>query len=201
MIKTIPLEPGLIYHIYNRGNNKETIFREKANYIYFFQLWKKHITPIADTFVYSLLNNHFHAMVRIKNLAYSKNLAGFENLRGLGKAEQHFSNFFNAYAKGFNNKYNRTGKLFEERFKRKPIINDAYFTQLIYYIHANPQTHGFVDDFRTYPHTSYDSILSFGKTNLMRDEVLDWFGGREMFEKYHADKFNDLKDIKEFEIE
>lgn len=50
-----PLELGVIYHIYNRGNNGETIFREERNYEYFMRLYGKYITSIADTFAYCLL--------------------------------------------------------------------------------------------------------------------------------------------------
>jgi len=55
MIITTPLEPNCYCHIYNRGNNRETIFREERNYTYFLKLWKKHVSPIADTYAYSLL--------------------------------------------------------------------------------------------------------------------------------------------------
>ncbi len=60
----------------------------------------------------------------------------------MNRAEQRFANFFNAYAKGFNKSYNRTGKLFEERFKKKKVGTNRYYTQMIYYIHANAQRHG-----------------------------------------------------------
>ncbi len=55
MIITTPLEPNCYCHIYNCGNNRETIFREERNYTYFLKLWKKHVSPIADTYAYSLL--------------------------------------------------------------------------------------------------------------------------------------------------
>lgn len=55
-----PLLPNNIYHIYNRGNNKEKIFKESKNYDHFLYLWKKHVNPIADSLVYSLQPNHFH---------------------------------------------------------------------------------------------------------------------------------------------
>lgn len=54
------LEYGLYYHIYNRRNNRETLFRIPRNYHYFMELYAKHISPIADTFAYCLLPNHFH---------------------------------------------------------------------------------------------------------------------------------------------
>jgi len=62
-----PLECRVIYHIYNRGNNGETIFLEARNFDYFMQLYNKYIAQIADTYAYCLLRNHFHIMLRIKN--------------------------------------------------------------------------------------------------------------------------------------
>jgi REP element-mobilizing transposase RayT len=61
-----PLIPGVVYHIYNRGNNGESIFIEERNYDYFMKLYSKYISPKAETFAYCLLRNHFHFMVRIK---------------------------------------------------------------------------------------------------------------------------------------
>ncbi|MDH4460917.1 MAG: hypothetical protein QE277_05805 [Flectobacillus sp.] len=67
------------------------------------------------------------------------------------------------------------------------INTDAYFTELIYYIHHNPQKHGFVEDFRAYPHSSYHSHLSKSMTRLRRDEVWNWFGNRDEFVKFHIE--------------
>ncbi len=191
------LLPDNIYHIYNRGNNKENLFIEEKNYFYFLKLWKKYISPITDTFAYCLLKNHFHFLIRIKDeeqlLLYKALLksAKFEKPL-LSKEEtirkiisQSFSNFFNAYAKSINKSYQRTGSLFQERFRRKNIDNDNYLTEAIFYIHANAQRHGFINDFRNYQHSSYPSLLSSHSTLLMRTEVFDWFGGRDGFKKYH----------------
>jgi putative transposase len=68
MNKELKIEFGSYYHIYNQGNNKENIFREERNYYYFFKLFKKHLTPILDLYVYCLLPNHFHFLVRIKEV-------------------------------------------------------------------------------------------------------------------------------------
>jgi len=65
--KPIPLQPGKYYYIYNRGNNRENIFLEERNYPYFLRHYARHIEPVADTFVYCLLRNHFHFLVRIKD--------------------------------------------------------------------------------------------------------------------------------------
>ncbi len=82
MSLTIPLYSGQVYHIYNRGINRENIFIEDRNYYYFLELYSRHIVPVADTFAYSLLKNHFHLMVRIKDQRV-ENLTGSEaNLSG-----------------------------------------------------------------------------------------------------------------------
>jgi len=156
--KQTPLCAGLFYHIYNRGNNREKLFIETRNYAYFLRLYARHIEPIAETYAYCLLPNHFHLLVRIKTedevlLPEGKT---FAPVRG-------FSNLFNAYAKGFNKTYARTGSLFEERFGRIPVQEDAYLRRLIFYIHYNPQKHGFTDDFRTWVWSSYPALRGKGK--------------------------------------
>ena len=62
-----PLEAEQYYHIYNRGNNGETLFREERNYRYFLNLYAKYIEPVAETFAYCLLKNHFHFLVHVKD--------------------------------------------------------------------------------------------------------------------------------------
>jgi len=189
------LEYGKFFHIYNRGNNNENIFYEKRNYNYFLLLYEKYIYPIADTFAFCLLKNHFHLFVRIKSegeIIKSVNLQGLKNLEGfkIQNPTNQFSNLFNAYAKAINKTYNRTGALFEKRFKRKLITSVSYFLPLIYYIHFNPQKHGFTNDYRDYTYSSYKIILSKKDTRLDRQSVLKWFGSREKFKEYHAKEFN-----------
>ncbi len=76
-MKTLtPLQPGGYYHIYNRGNNREDLFREERNYRYFLQLYVYHVYPIADTFAYCLMRNHFHLLVRIKTVEEYRALNG-----------------------------------------------------------------------------------------------------------------------------
>jgi len=183
MKSVAPLEPGGYYHIYNRGNNGEDLFREERNYRYFLQLYAHHVHPAADTFAYCLLRNHFHLLVRIKTEQTSQVSKTCEVYR---KPSQHFSNLFNAYTKALNKAYGRTGSLFQERFGRIAVSSDAYFWRLVFYIHFNPQKHGFVDDFREWPWSSYAALRGTGATNLRRDEVLQWFGGVGEFERSHA---------------
>ncbi len=66
MPNPVPLQPGHYYHLYNRGNNREDLFRAERNYRYFLELYAYHIEPVAETFAYCLLRNHFHLLVKIK---------------------------------------------------------------------------------------------------------------------------------------
>lgn len=68
MTSPAALQYGQYYHIYNRGNNQENLFREERNYRYFLKLYASYIEPIADTYAYCLLRNHFHLLVRIKTV-------------------------------------------------------------------------------------------------------------------------------------
>lgn len=67
MTSPSPLLYDTYYHIYNRGNNRENIFIQERNYDHFMRLYEKHISPIADTFAYCLLRNHFHVSLRTKS--------------------------------------------------------------------------------------------------------------------------------------
>ena len=177
-----PLVHGNFYHIYNRGNNRENIFPQERNYVYFMDLWWKHINPIAEAWTYCLLRNHFHAVVYIRDNA---------DLTGLKKKpkdpSQSFSNFFNAYSRGLNIATQRTGTLFERPFKRIPIDNENHLMRLIVYIHQNPQKHGFVIDFKDWNYSSYNSIIGNNPTRLQRDKVLQLFGSREDFIRIHQE--------------
>jgi putative transposase len=211
---TAPLVPGTYYHIYNRGNNGENLFREKRNYPYFLSLYEKHISSVADTFAYCLLRNHFHFAGRIKTeeeyLEHLKTSRVLETREVSLKSRkfnpsQNFSNLFNAYAKAINKGYGRTGSLFEERFGRIPVTSDLYFSTLIFYIHYNPQKHGFVGDFRNWEWSSYHKLVGTEETTLKRNEVLSMFGGLKGFEEFHQGMMDEKKLTKlvdeEFELE
>jgi putative transposase len=160
-----PLQAGIIYHVYNRGVNRETIFREKRNYEYFINLYARHIQPAADTFAFCLLPNHFHLLIEVK-----------QDLTGLKAPSQAFSNLFNAYAKAINKAYQRTGPVFERPFKRIPVTDSQYFLRLLLYVHQNPQRHGLIDDFRDWPYSSYGVLTGNQPTFVKRDVVREWFG-------------------------
>lgn len=65
--KLTPLNPGCIYHIYNRAIGSEKLFLNNENYSFFLKRYRHFISPVADTFCYCLMPNHFHFLVRIKS--------------------------------------------------------------------------------------------------------------------------------------
>jgi hypothetical protein len=67
-MKTIPLEYGNFYHIYNRGINGCNLFRDNENYEHFLYLYDKYVGKVADTFAWVLMKNHFHFLIRIKSV-------------------------------------------------------------------------------------------------------------------------------------
>ena len=178
MSKPIPLQTGKYYHIYNRGTNRENVFIEPRNYAHFLRLYVNYIAPIADTFAYCLLRNHFHFLVRIKDVAENAE----PRLPFVGQA---FANWFNAYAKAINSAYHRTGSLFQHPFGRIVVDTDSYYRQLVVYIHQNPQRHGLIDDFRQWPYSSYAAFYSDRTSRVRREEVLTWFDNIANFRAAH----------------
>jgi hypothetical protein len=61
-----PLSEGCTYHIYNRGTNGETLFRTQRNYLFFLQRYAATIQPVAETYAYCLMGNHFHLAIRTR---------------------------------------------------------------------------------------------------------------------------------------
>jgi len=110
----IALEPDRFYHIFSRAIGNETLFKESKNYNFFLERYKKYIAPIADTYTYCLLPNHFHFLIRIK----SEETLRTNGISNAEKIMQNFSNFLNSYTKAYNKLYNRRGSLFMDYLRR-----------------------------------------------------------------------------------
>lgn len=205
---TAPIETDTYYHIFNRGINGETLFKEEKNYHYFLEKFEQHLTPIVDTYAYCLLGNHFHMLIRTKSeeeliqFHKPKNDVPLSDIilkepnRIISKQ---FATLFKTYTLAINKAFLRTGGLFETPFRRIPITNDAYFTRLVWYIHFNPQKHGFIDDFRNYPYSSFHSHLYKKSTQLKRADVLEWFGNKDEYLKFHNMQHEEEKYLVEFD--
>jgi hypothetical protein len=191
-----PLQAESYYHVYNRGINGENIFPEERNYQYFLDKYQQFVAPVADLLAYCLLKNHFHFLIRTKSESI---IAAWESSRrqelqpsgpprnytASESISRAFASYFKSYAQSVNLAYSRTGALFEEPFRRIEVSSDSYLSQLVQYIHLNPQTHGFVDDFRTYSHSSYQTILNSETNSPDQNTILDWFGGRDSYIQFH----------------
>ncbi|HEX7904548.1 MAG TPA: hypothetical protein VF487_11765 [Chitinophagaceae bacterium] len=191
-----------IYHIYNRTNNQEKLFLSDENRYFFLKRYKEYLSLYLDTFCWCLLPNHFHFLIRvislkditaaIQNKPFSDR--SLTEKRFLEKEitlseliEQGFKRFFQSYSLAFNKMYTRKGNLFYKPFKRVAIDKQSHFTQAIIYIHASPVKHGICKDFTTYEWSSWRSLLSGRETNLLRDEVLNWFGDKARFINAHQE--------------
>ncbi|MBN1187271.1 MAG: transposase [Bacteroidales bacterium] len=176
-MKQHPFEEGKFYHIFNRGNNKENIFIEERNYVFFLQKIYQYLLPICNIYAYCLMPNHFHLVVQIKE---------FEDMphatqKGTAKLHQPFSNLFNSYTKAINKAYNRTGSLFREHLHRNPIDNITYLRDVIIYTLLNPESHGFAENYKFYTHSSFSEIMNNNSTVIKRKEVLALFEDIENF--------------------
>ena len=61
-----PLKPDTTYHIFNHANGFENVFCEDDNFRYFLEKYWVYIAPVAETYAYCLMPNHFHLVVRIR---------------------------------------------------------------------------------------------------------------------------------------
>ena len=180
-MKNVPFEAGAYYHVFNRGNNKENIFIEERNYYFFLRKLSLYLLPVLNVLSYCLLPNHFHLVIQFKE----KRVLSEKYRTGKRKLHQPFSNFFNSYAKAFNKANQRTGSLFQEHLPRIQIKDEDYLRDVILYTHLNPENHGIIPDFQSYPYSSFSRILT-GRSRIINcSEVLDWFGGKENFRYCH----------------
>ena len=145
---------GHVYHVYNRGDNRELVFLDDQDYFSFLRRIKVilSIVPIPNRgqrgswrlkplpqgsfsiLAYCLMPNHFHFMIR-----QNTNLPISDFIHKL----------CTSYAKYFNKKYERLGNLFQDTFKAKLVENDVYALYLSAYIHNNPETPA------NYPYSSF----------------------------------------------
>lgn len=188
-----PLLPDNIYHLFSRAVGSEKIFLSSDNYPFFLKKLKQHTCGVCSFYCYSLLPNHFHLLAKIKDEASV--IKHFEEVKKTAyQLLQHdlpdfimerFSNFLNSYTKAFNKTYKRKGALFMDYMKRSVVNKSSDFATYIWYIHKNAVHHGIARGIGEWHFDSYRSILSEAPTDLLRGEVIDWFGGRVGFITFH----------------
>ncbi len=195
----IRIGPGKFYHVWNRGNNRENLFYTPANYEYFLRMYADYLEPVAETYSFCLLPNHFHLLIRTRSTIVVSPM-GETTKKISNPVSQAFQRFFTAYSQAINIQQHRTGSLFQKPFKRLEITSTQQLANLVQYIHTNPQKHGIIDDFRQCPWSSYDRIIRNRPSKLKKEEVLQWFGNPENYLNYHA-RIIDLDELKDIMIE
>ena len=156
-------ECGKVFHIYTRANtNDELLFREEENYLFLLRRYRKFLTPVFHTLCYCLIPNHYHLLIKVKeinkifkyqndvNYKYANDALKINNF-----IQQQISNFHNSYAKSFNKKYNRRGSLFQKEPKSKEITDINYLLRSSRYIHRNPLKHRLVTNINDWEFSSY----------------------------------------------
>lgn len=183
-----PIVSDKFYHIFNRGNNFETTFTNETDYYKFLSLIKYYLLPVSRILAYALLPNHFHLLIKTKiDLQYNE----------FSKA---YSICILRYTHYINNKYNRSGSLFLNPFKRLPVESDEYLKRLVFYIHFNPQKHKFVNRYQTYRFTSFSAYYSNKPTMVDRQEIIEIFGSISNLNEYHK-HFEELDKLKRYSLE
>jgi REP element-mobilizing transposase RayT len=171
------IKPDTFYHIYNRGNNRELIYFNDENYNYFLRLVKKYISEIGEVYSYCLLPNHFHFLIKIKEINNIPEKFKKDNAMIL---HQPFSNLFNAYTKAINKQENRVGSLFQKHFKRLEIKSTEQLVNTMIYINTNSSHHSIMD-YKQYHFSSYNALVSDKETDVKRQKVIELFDDLENF--------------------
>jgi len=196
-----PIEQGNYYHIYNRAAGKGNLFRAHEDFTEFIERYFYYLYPCVQTFAWCLLNNHFHAMIRIRtheeqSILYSQMAEGFQSDKFHGgldpklkpyNSSRQLSHLINSYTRYFNKKYDRTGTLIEGPLKRKKVVDNINFYHLICYIHRNPIHHRITKTYSDYKHCSYLDFLTDKESLLEREEVIKGFGGKKNFIQAHEE--------------
>ena len=86
--------PNTLYHIYNRGNNRQVIFPQEKNYDFFLKKVGLELKGLCDLLAYCLMPNHFHLLIYISESSPGLNLLSNQNqqqlARKIGTIFQHF---------------------------------------------------------------------------------------------------------------
>ena len=130
------------YHIITRGNQKQTVFKEPADYQKYLLLITRYKNRYHfKLFCFCLMPNHVHLIIEVDNPKHLNKI-----MHGLDLS----------YTLYFNSKYEKVGHLWQDRFKSKIIEKDAYLIECIRYIEANPVRANLASSIQQYPWSSFN---------------------------------------------
>ena len=164
--------PNQPHHIIQRGNDNQVIFRDDEDYRRFLE-WLRESAKFYRVAIhaYVLMPNHLHV------------LATPSDEEGLAAMMQKVGRL---YVPWFNNKYGRSGTLFQGRFRTSVIDPDAYFLACILYIELNPLRSQLAFDPLDYRWSSYAHHAGVRPDPLITDHAKYWELGNTPFQREAA---------------
>ena len=170
--------PGALHHIICRGIARQKIFYTDADRINFVKRLGK-ILEETDTrcYAWALLPNHFHLLLRTGNSSVSTVMR----------------RLLTGYVVTFNRRHRRNGHLFQNRFKSILCQEDAYFLELVRYIHLNPLRAKIVESMKQldhYPYCGHNIVMGGGQSSWQDvNKVLIQFAKRLDVARKHYRNF------------
>ncbi len=157
-----------LYHIYNQGNNREAIFREREDYLHFLHKFRAMVFPNGNLLSYCLMPNHFHFLFETTPRSIEKIRIGSLEVARLSNA---FRLLLSEYAQEFNQKYKRSGSLFRQRTKGKYIKERNHALLCFHYIHQNPVKAHLVPKLEDWEFSSFQDYLGERRGTLCQKEL------------------------------
>lgn len=155
-------EPQQVYHVYNRGNNKQPIFFRKENYSLFLQKINKLIIPNASILCWCLMPNHFHFILMPTISGCTERIA-FGN-KGMQELSYSIGVLLSSYSQLMNRQNNTVGSLFQQKTKSKQLYKTEDIIRCLHYIHQNPFRAGLTND--RWVGWVYSSYMEYTETSL-----------------------------------
>lgn len=174
--RIIPIEVDCIYHIYNRGVNKKTIFFTERNYQFFLYKMSLFFREKAVVLAYCLMPNHYHLLVQIKSADF---------------IQKSLQPFLISYSLSVNHDQDRIGPLFQGRYQANLVGDDAYLLDCVKYIHLNPVQAGLVRTPQEWVYSSYREYASRNNKSFVDTSLV-----MQLF-----DSINDFRGFSESDIE
>jgi len=178
--------PGAFYHVINRGNAGENLFRSIRDRKKFLEYIEKAVDRFSlKIHTYCLMTTHYHLLLETQQPNLSQ-VIQWINV---------------SYAAYFNRKHQRQGHLFQGRFKSILVDADEYLKQLSRYIHLNPVRAKIVEQLADYPWSSYPAFV--GKAEAPDWMEIQWllsqFGKKRRHAAENYKNFVEKVDIKRLE--
>jgi putative transposase len=171
-----------LYHIYNRGNNKQLIFFRPDNYLYFLKKVRHFILPFCDILNYCLMPNHFHFLVSVKPIPENKfKQSDLKEITKqhhtiITKTERHplasaIGYLLSTYTQAINKQNNTTGSLFQQKTKAKEISGFMHGITCFHYNHQNPWKAGLVNKLEEWDFSSFKDYAGLRKGTLCNQDL------------------------------